>query len=209
MSTDQPGTGQPSWRPSPYGQPATGPYGQPPAAPPPPAYGRPPADGQGFPVAPAYAGYGAPAAYAGPELAHWGLRVGASMVDGLVMNIPLGIGYAVFLGGIGVDAAGNARTPSGSAALLLFLGSLLSLGLWIWNRGVQQGGTGQSVGKRMLGIRLLREDTGRPMGAGMALARDLVHIVDGVFYLGYLWPLWDPKKQTFADKLLTTVVVKG
>ena len=28
-------------------------------------------------------------------------------------------------------------------------------------------------------------------GAGMALVRDLAHIVDGFFYLGYLWPLWD------------------
>ncbi len=43
----------------------------------------------------------------------------------------------------------------------------------------------------------------------MALVRDLVHIVDGFFYLGYLWPLWDAKKQTFADKILTTLVVKG
>ena len=26
--------------------------------------------------------------------------------------------------------------------------------------------------------------------------------------IGYLWPLWDPMRQTFADKLMKTVVIK-
>ena len=39
----------------------------------------------------------------------------------------------------------------------------------------------------------------------MAFVRDITHIVDGFFYLGYLWPLWDPKRQTFADKICSTV----
>ena len=43
--------------------------------------------------------------------------------------------------------------------------------------------------------------------AGMALVRDLAHIVDGFFYLGYLWPLWDATRQTFADKICSTVVL--
>jgi hypothetical protein len=28
-----------------------------------------------------------------------------------------------------------------------------------------------------------------------------------LFYLGYLWPLWDAKRQTFADKICSTVVL--
>ena len=222
MSNDQPGTGQPSWQPPQgeqpptYGQPpAADPYGQPPVAPPAPAYGQQPgygqapAYGQGFPAAPAYAAGGYQQAYAGPELASWGVRVGANIIDGLVMNIPYFIGYVAFLAGSGVDSSGKAGTPSAGATIALLIGSLLTFGLWIWNRGIKQGRTGQSIGKKVLGLRLVKEMDGQPMGTGMSLLRDVAHVVDQIFLLGYLWPLWDAKKQTFADKMLTTIVVKG
>jgi hypothetical protein len=42
----------------------------------------------------------------------------------------------------------------------------------------------------------------------MAFARDIVHLLDSLpCYIGFLWPLWDAKRQTFADKILSTVVV--
>jgi uncharacterized RDD family membrane protein YckC len=32
--------------------------------------------------------------------------------------------------------------------------------------------------------------------------------VDAIpFFIGFLWPLWDRRRQTFADKLLGTVVL--
>ncbi|WP_372593265.1 RDD family protein [Actinotalea sp.] len=210
MSNDQPGTGQPSWQPSegappPYGQQSGGdPYGQPPAAAP---YGQAPAYGQSFPAAPAYGAGGYSQGYAGPELAHWGLRVGASVIDNIIAGIPYFIGVVISTSTASISEDGT--TLTGGAPLAVAVGGLLSFALWIWNRGVKQGGTGQSVGKKVLGIRLLKEADGQPVGVGMALVRDIVHIVDGFFYLGYLWPLWDAKKQTFADKILTTLVVKG
>ena len=62
---------------------------------------------------------------------------------------------------------------------------------------------------KQMGIRLLRESDGQPVGGGLGIARYFVHIVDGVpcIPLGYLWPLWDPKKQTFTDKIFSYVVV--
>ena len=51
--------------------------------------------------------------------------------------------------------------------------------------------------------------TGEPLGVWMAFVRDVAHYVDGfVLYLGYLWPLWDGKRQTFSDKLTKSVVVR-
>ena len=42
----------------------------------------------------------------------------------------------------------------------------------------------------------------------MAFVRDLAHIVDSVIcYIGYLFPLWDARRQTFADKIMSTVVL--
>ena len=44
----------------------------------------------------------------------------------------------------------------------------------------------------------------------MAFVRNLCHIIDGaICYIGFLFPLWDAKRQTFADKILATVVVEA
>jgi len=44
----------------------------------------------------------------------------------------------------------------------------------------------------------------------MAILRRLAHILDSAScYIGYLWPLWDDKSQTFADKVCTTIVVQA
>ena len=140
--------------------------------------------------------------HAGPALASWGARVGANVLDQLVTSIPGTVGLLVFLAGFGYSdsAPGNGvETPSGGELLLTLVGCLLSLALWIWNRGLKQGRTGRSIGKQVLGLRLVREADGGPTGVGTALLRDVAHIVDGApMDIGYLWPLWDPKKQTFA-----------
>jgi uncharacterized RDD family membrane protein YckC len=40
--------------------------------------------------------------------------------------------------------------------------------------------------------------------------RQLCKIISGVVcYLGFLWMIWDPKKQTWHDKIVTTQVVVG
>ena len=91
--------------------------------------------------------------------------------------------------------------------LLILLSGLVYLGFYIWNIFIKQGRTGYTIGKGILGIKLISEQTGQPIGAGKAFLRQLCHILDGFFYLGYLWPLWDAKKQTFADKIMTTIVI--
>jgi uncharacterized RDD family membrane protein YckC len=81
--------------------------------------------------------------------------------------------------------------------------------LLIWNLFIRQGSTGQSIGKQVLGLKLLRESDGQPIGAGMAFLRYIAHILDALAcYIGFLWPLWDQKRQTFADKIVSTLVVK-
>src|SRR5205814_3848157 len=90
------------------------------------------------------------------------------------------------------------------------LGSLAGIGWSVYNRWMQGGNTGQSLGKRVVGIKLVSEQTGQPIGPMNAFLRDLAHIADGAAcYIGFLWPLWDEKSQTFADKILTTVVLNA
>jgi uncharacterized RDD family membrane protein YckC len=92
---------------------------------------------------------------------------------------------------------------------------LLSLLIWLasiawtaYNRWYQAGTTGQSLGKKVLNLRLVSEETGQPIGTLMAFVRDICHFIDSVICLvGYLFPLWDAKRQTIADKIVKTVVI--
>ncbi len=143
-------------------------------------------------------GYQPPGAAPG-RYASWLERVGASVVDGLIGGA---IALAALLGG---SVAGTASDAVG--VLLLVVGYAVAVGFGIWNL-VRQGRTGQTVGKKVLGITLVRLDRPGPPGAWFAIGRYLLHIVDAIpCYLGYLWPLWDKQRQTFTDKILNTVVV--
>ena len=81
--------------------------------------------------------------------------------------------------------------------------------LWVlYNSGIKQGTTGQTFGKQLAKTKMVSEATGQPIGIAMAIVRQIAHILDGICFIGYLFPLWDAKKQTFADKIMKTVVVK-
>jgi uncharacterized RDD family membrane protein YckC len=162
------------------------------------------------PSQPAYGQYGAPGQYGGPPaqtsqyatapgapFASWITRVGGYLLDGLIVGVP-----AVIVIFIGV-AIGH-----GVGAALAVLGYIGAIGFSIWNVVFRQGKTGQTIGKQIVGIKLIRELDGQPVGAGMSFIRTLAHILDSLAcYIGWLWPLWDAKKQTFADKVCNTVVV--
>ena len=147
--------------------------------------------------------------------ADWGTRVAASLIDSLVSLaglVVVGVGV-VFLA-LGTPEDGSYGSTGGDTALVavgvivMVVGYLLSIAISLWNRVFTMGRTGQSVGKKAMGITLIDERTGRPMGAGMCFVRELAHFLDGAIYIGYLWPLWDRKRQTFADMIVGTVVVE-
>jgi uncharacterized RDD family membrane protein YckC len=98
------------------------------------------------------------------------------------------------------------KAGGGGNAGLYYLMVLGGLAVWGYNRWYL-GGQGQSLGKRALSLTLVGESTGQPIGTLKAFLRDLAHIIDGIICLiGYLFPLWDKKRQTLADKIMTTVV---
>jgi uncharacterized RDD family membrane protein YckC len=178
-------------------QPPPPPYGSQP-----PSYGTPAPGGYGPPV-PAGTGYGGdpPGTYMGRTLANWPQRVGAYLLDVLVVFIP------IFLAGILFNPAPG-EPVSGVEALVVFLLYLVALGIVVYNRWILQGRTGQSWGKQVLNLRLVRMSDGQPIGAGMAFVRDLAHIVDALpCYIGYLFPLWDARRQTLSDKIMSTLVL--
>ena len=125
----------------------------------------------------------------------------AALIDGAIM---LG-GYIIVF----IVAAIFGKIASALGVLVLLVGYLAVLALVIWNQVIVQGNTGQSIGKKQIGIKLISEQTGQPLGPGMTFVRQIAHVLDSIpCFIGYLWPLWDAKKQTFADKIMTSIVVK-
>jgi uncharacterized RDD family membrane protein YckC len=72
------------------------------------------------------------------------------------------------------------------------------------------GRTGQPWGARIVGVRVVDMRTAEPIGFWRALGRSLFANVfsSAIFYLGYLWMLWDDKQQTWQDKVVDSIVVK-
>jgi len=201
-----------------YGQPET-PYGQPATPYPPDPYaqhGYPP-QGYGQPPQTYGQAYGQPAV--SPTLAlrndyaSWGKRVGAYLIDfapSLVGQLIFYIGYGVFISNVAQSASTGTGTLSAAGVVPMLIGFVVLLGAlgWqIYNRWITAGKTGQSLGKRVLKIALVSEETAQPVGPLNAFLRDLVHILDGFAYVGFLWPLWDERRQTFSDKIMKTAVV--
>ena len=67
---------------------------------------------------------------------------------------------------------------------------------------------GMTIGKKLMGIKVVTED-GQKLTYNTAFLRVFGYLLSGlVFGLGFLWALWDSKKQTWHDKLARTVVIK-
>ncbi len=210
--------------------PPVGSYAQPNPAAAQSGYPQPPANPYGgYSQAPVYASGGPsyPGSLAYVEqnfgkVASFGQRALAYLVDlaiTLVGMIPVIFGIILIVVGapseITTDQFGDPITSGDSNAalvvvggLLIGLGALISLGITIWNRVFKMGRTGQSVGKKVIGLYLLDDKTGQPVGAGMTFVREIVNsLVNQVIYIGWLWMLWDADKQTLGDKAVHSNVV--
>lgn len=65
---------------------------------------------------------------------------------------------------------------------------------------------GWSLGRALCGISVIMRD-GVAIGPWRLLLRDLTHLLDtAAVFAGWLWPLWDSRRRTFADILLRTEV---
>lgn len=67
--------------------------------------------------------------------------------------------------------------------------------------------TGQTPGKALLGLRVLTV-TGKRLSPWRAFLRVMAYLISGLgLYLGFLWVLWDDRRQAWHDKLTGTYVV--
>ena len=191
----QPGYGQPGYGQQPgyqqpgYGQPA---YGQP-------GYGQPGYGQQasyGYPSAPGYSVYGQTPAPGAAIPAGMGPRLGAYIIDVIIVSVAVLIVAAI------VAASGG---PSAVSSVIQLVIAFAYFGYF---DGVQQ----NTAGKRMLNIKVADAATGGPIGFGRGLLRYLVLVVTAcICLLGYVSPFFDGtrRNQGWHDKAAQDFVIQG
>jgi len=204
------------------------PGGPPPYSGPPPYYGyygpqqQPPYGWRPPPV---------PVAPDGRPLADFGTRLLARLIDAailagisMVILVPtmFVVSFSLMPAYTGAEQTYGTGTPVGFdflefmlPILLIELGLLVLIlaGYYVYYVEMMFR-TGQTVGKRLMKIKIVPIQPGVTLTRGMAAKRYAIEFIGGVFvpfftYLDGLWQLWDkPYLQTLHDKVAKTVVVK-
>jgi Mce-associated membrane protein len=130
-----------------------------------------------------------------PPLASWPVRAGAFAIDVL-----LGLGVIATLAVLAYASPRYGRLwwVYAGVAIVVMIAMLV-------NRVVLPTRTGWTLGRSVFGIRVTTADG----DAGMVrlTLRELAHLLDtAAVFIGWLWPLWDSRKRTFADLLARTEV---
>jgi len=176
----------------------------PPAAPPPSAL--PPAAQQAPLGAPQPAPpFGITAAPAELEYAGFWSRLGAYLIDMVIIFVV----ELVIMIPTGLIARIAARKAPGIAGLVMALAYLIVaiFSIWyllhFWNRD------GATPGKKLLHLKVVREDGVEPMGYGTAVLRMLGYMLSSIiFCIGYLMIAFTDRKRGLHDMIAKTVVIK-
>lgn len=128
--------------------------------------------------------------YANGDLADFGPRIAALLIDGFIVAVAAGIL---------IPSAGRA------GGLVWFLSGLA----YQWYFLTQQ--NGQTLGKKFMNIRVVKID-GTPLMTADVIVRCVGYFINGIIPplpLGFLWAFWDKDRQGWHDKLARTIVVRA
>jgi uncharacterized RDD family membrane protein YckC len=135
-----------------------------------------------------------------------GRRILAVIVDSIVIAVPTVILSAL----LGTTSSGGGEASvsvEGFAALLVML---ISVVIFFAYYTIMEGYLGQTVGKMLLGIKVVREDDGAVPGLGAAAIRTVMRIIDGIgtYLVGFIAVLVSSKNQRLGDMVAHTLVVR-
>lgn len=127
--------------------------------------------------------------------ANFGQRLVAVLIDSILLGVVGSILGALF----------GSPSPFEPDPTRSVLSLVLGIAYYVYFHGSP---SGQTVGKKAMSIRVLGSKDGAPIGYGTAGIRYLGSILSALpCLLGYFWMLWDDNKQTWHDKIASTVVV--
>jgi uncharacterized RDD family membrane protein YckC len=134
----------------------------------------------------------------GKEYQGIGIRLVSLIIDNIIIGMIIGvIGSMV---GYGMMARNMVPWWTGFLYLVIYIGYFVLL----------EGSRGQTIGKMITKIKVVREGGG-PIDMNQALIRNLLRVIDGLFaYLIGAILIWrSDKKQRLGDSVAKTVVVKA
>lgn len=154
-------------------------------------------------------------------LAGFGTRLGAWLVDSILYSLATAAaaipGILLIISGFSecsqTNFDGEFECLGDELQTGSLLGGILLIGLaflfiaFIYVRALAN--TGQTWGRKAVGVKVIDELTGEAPGWGKAIGRSAFawFISAQIFYIGYLWMLWDEHKQTLHDKVAGTHVI--
>jgi uncharacterized RDD family membrane protein YckC len=151
-------------------------------------------------------------------LSGWWRRVGAAVVDGIV----IGVGALVLLVAVTAPFSVGFFASDSAGATSLVIGLLVAIACvtvaaLLYAPAMMTRTDGRTLGRMVTGIRVVRA-SGEPMSFGTALLREVVlkafafpligSITGGILsLLDILWPLWDSENRALHDIVVDTRVV--
>lgn len=149
--------------------------------------------------------------------ASFGRRLAAYLLDNIIIAVSsmiISIVLIFILAIVIILVSGNSSRAniSNVVDVLMFIvpmiiAILFTYPYWIYLTGKN----GQTIGKKLLHIKVIRLDGVERVGYLKAFLRDVIGKGLSLWALGFgfLWMLWDGKKQTWADKIAETIVIKA
>jgi uncharacterized RDD family membrane protein YckC len=157
---------------------------------------------------------GAQRGWEGRELSSWGRRVAATLLDWLILLVPV-VALITLVVVVAFSSDAGAVVTGVVSGLAYLLALLFYAPVLMARQGEHNG---QTWGKQIVGISVVR-DNGESVDFGFAFLREFV--VKGLLFgfvgswffsiptiADYLWPLWDGENRCLHDMVVSTHVVR-
>jgi uncharacterized RDD family membrane protein YckC len=126
------------------------------------------------------------------EFGGFWIRFGAVLLDALIVSLPLSIITGTLVYATGIDS-------------LSFLPTILFAIYIVYFEGT----TGQTLGKKICGLKVISAKNGQTIGISMAVLRYVGKFISGLLLgIGYLMAAFDSKKRSLHDRIAATYVIK-
>lgn len=136
-----------------------------------------------------------------------GSRAVGAIVDSIIVVVLALPVYFLVLATYGTEVEPGGFQATGAPALAAIGASMV---IWLGYYIALEGTWGTTVGKRVVGLRVVRED-GVPMDLGTSAVRNLLRLIDGIalYIVGAIFVARSSKNQRLGDRVAGTLVVKA
>lgn len=155
------------------------------------------------------------AEWAVPPDASFGARTLAVLIDGFLGLLAVAPAVLVLLLGPTHEASCNVdgqlqactQPTSGTFTTAAALFGIGAVGYLLWYS--RRAGVLHSIGQRAAAVQVVDVATISPVGWWRIFERQLAKVLSAIpLGLGFWWMLWDPRHQTWHDKLAKTIVIR-